>query len=72
MESYTPEDQADRIDTQIDFVARVLVALIGGLSLILPLIMMTFLTSVAARLAIVCCSVLGFSITVGFATKATN
>lgn len=51
------ENLMDRI---IDNCARVLVALAGGLSLIIPLVMLTFLTSVAARLSIVCCCVADF------------
>lgn len=56
----------------IDTLVRQLVALTGGLSLIIPLIMMTFLTSVAARLSILCCSVFSFSVFIGYATKASN
>lgn len=56
----------------MDGVARVLVALVGGASLVVPLIMMTYLTSQTARLIIVSAFVFVFSILVGVATKGTN
>ena len=60
------------VPSWIDKLVRQLVALVGGLSLVVPVIMMTFLTSIAARLSIVCCASLGFSIFIGIATKASN
>ena len=62
----------DIVKAWIDVGARQLVAGAGGLSLIIPLIMMTLLTSVAARLSIVCCCVVGFSGLIGIVTRASN
>lgn len=56
----------------VDAVARVLVALIGGASLVAPLIMMMYLTSKTARLSIICAFVFVFSIFMGIATKGSN
>lgn len=56
----------------IDIFARVVIAMAGGLILIIPLIMMTFLTSHHARLIIVCCFVVIFAALIGIFTRATN
>lgn len=60
------------VDTIVDVLARQIVALLGGLCLVVPLIVMTFLTSVGARLAIVCYCVFNFSFFIGVATRASN
>ncbi len=56
----------------IDILARQLIAFAGGLILIIPMIMMTFLTRPDARLIIVCCFVVGFAALIGILTRATN
>ena len=66
------DDDKATLDAVVDVLARQIVAFLGGLCLVIPLIMMTFLTSVGARLAIVCCCVLLFSFFIGIATKASN
>ena len=56
----------------IDIFARVVIAIAGGLILLIPMIMMTFLTSHHARLIIVCCFVIMFAALIGIFTRATN
>ena len=56
----------------IDIFARVVIAIAGGLILLIPMIMMTFLTSHHARLIIVCCFVVLFAALIGIFTRATN
>ena len=56
----------------IDIFARQMIAFAGGLILIIPIIMMTFLTKHHARLIIVCCFVLVFAVLIGIFTRATN
>lgn len=56
----------------IDIFARVVIAIAGGLILLIPMIMMTFLTSHHARLIIVCCFVVMFAALIGIFTRATN
>lgn len=56
----------------IDIFARQVIALAGGLILIIPIIMMTFLTKHHARLIIVCCFVVLFAFLIGIFTTATN
>ena len=60
------------MDSIIDVLARQIVAFLGGICLVIPLIMTTFLASVGARFVIVCCCVLLFSFFIGIATKASN
>ncbi|CAF9925861.1 hypothetical protein IMSHALPRED_006802 [Imshaugia aleurites] len=66
------DDEKATLDAVVDVLARQIIAFLGGLCLVIPLIMMTFLTSVGARLAIVCCCVLLFSFFIGIVTKASN
>ena len=56
----------------IDVVARQMIAFIGGLSLIVPIVIMTFLGSLKARLIVMCCFVGGFAALIGIFTRATN
>ena len=56
----------------IDIFARQMIAFAGGLVLIIPIIMMTFLTKHHARLIIVCCFVAVFAVLIGIFTRATN
>ena len=56
----------------IDIFARQVIAFTGGLILIIPMIMMTFLTRPHARLIVVCCFVVGFAGLMGIFTRATN
>ena len=56
----------------IDIFARVVIAMAGGLILIVPMIMMTFLASSHARLIIVCCFVVMFTALISIFTRATN
>ena len=56
----------------IDIFARVLIAFAGGFILLVPVIMMTFLTAHHARLIIACCFVVMFAALIGIFTRATN
>lgn len=72
---FTSSSGADKtvaMDSIIDVLARQIVAFLGGICLVIPLIMTTFLASVGARFVIVCCCVLLFSFFIGIATKASN
>lgn len=59
--STSDADETAVVDAVVDVLARQIVALFGGPCLVIPLIMITFLTSVRNRLAIVCCCVFIFS-----------
>ena len=63
---------AEALEGSIDKMARIIIAYMGGTILVLPLIMMTLFTSVAARLSIACSCVAVFSVLIGFFTKASN
>ena len=56
----------------IDMFARAVMAIAGGLILLVPVILMTFLTAHHARLIIACCFVVMFAALIGIFTKATN
>ena len=56
----------------IDIFARQVIAFAGGLILIIPMILMTFLTRHHTRLIVVCCFVVVFASLIGIFTRATN
>ena len=57
----------------VDILARSVIAFAGGLILIAPLVIMTFLnTNIKGRLIVFCCFVGAFAALVGFFTRATN
>ena len=56
----------------IDMFARTVMAIAGGLVLLVPVILMTFLTAHHARLIIACCFVVMFAALIGIFTRATN
>lgn len=66
---FRDESYDQRDNTIIDVFARQGTAFFGGLTLVVPLSMMTFLTTVKARLAIVCSFVFLFAICIGYLTN---
>ena len=52
--------------------ARAVMAIAGGLILLVPVILMTFLSAHHARLIIACCFVVMFAALIGNFTRATN
>lgn len=56
----------------IAMLARAMMAIAGGLILLVPVILMTLLTAHHARLIIACCFVINFAALIGIFTKATN
>ena len=56
----------------IDIVARQVTAFAGGLILIIPLIIMTYLGEIRNRIIVFCCFVGAFAALIGYLTRATN
>ena len=56
----------------IDIFARQVIASAGGIILIVPVILMSFIGGENDRLIIMCCFVLGFAFLIGICTRATN
>jgi len=55
-----------------DVVPRFLIANIGGATLLVPMIIMSFATSKAAHLIVTCIFVLGFAFVFSISARATN
>jgi hypothetical protein len=69
----TPTLQPERNQMLVvDRLARIIVAITGGVFLLVPMIIMTFVNSTNYRLIIVSVAVIWFSVSLALATNATN
>jgi VIT1/CCC1 family predicted Fe2+/Mn2+ transporter len=64
------------LDTEVsrlvDGLARIIVAITGGVFLLVPMIIMTFATDAHMRLVVVSVAMLWFAVSVPLVSKATN
>jgi hypothetical protein len=67
-----PRPSPRQLSPVVDGFARILVATTGGVFLLVPMIIMTWVTNVHIRLIIVSVSVLWFAISIALTSKATN
>jgi VIT1/CCC1 family predicted Fe2+/Mn2+ transporter len=61
-----------KVSPLVDGLARIIVAITGGVFLLVPMIIMTWATDAHVRLIIVSIAVLWFAISVALVSKATN
>jgi uncharacterized RDD family membrane protein YckC len=71
-ENRLPRPSLDKLPPFVEGLARIIIAITGGLFLLVPMILMTFITSPHYRLIIVSVAVLWFSISLGIVSHATN
>jgi VIT1/CCC1 family predicted Fe2+/Mn2+ transporter len=61
-----------KVSPLVDGLARIIVAITGGVFLLVPMVIMTWATDAHMRLIIVSVAVLWFAISVALVSKATN
>jgi len=61
-----------KVSLLVDRLARIIVAITGGVFLLVPMIIMTWVTDAHVRLIVVSVAVLWFAISVAVVSKATN
>jgi hypothetical protein len=68
----SPRPSLAKLPSFVEGLARIIIAITGGVFLLVPMILMTFITSPHYRLIIVSVATLRFSISLGIVSHATN